>query len=68
VAERDCLLSSVLDQNLAGHKVKENRQVETNVSRWLVTLDTDFYQQRREKPVSRHGKYRSYGENYVEKE
>lgn len=42
--------------------------METDVSRWMVTRDTDFYQQRREKPVSRHGKCLSYGENYVEKE
>jgi len=61
VAESDCCLSSALNVNLGGHKFKEIREVKTDVSPWLVTLDTDFYQQRAENPVSRHGKCLSYG-------
>jgi hypothetical protein len=31
----------VLKQNVGGHKFKEDRVVETAVTRWLVTQDTD---------------------------
>ena len=48
VAESDCCLASAMNQNIGGHKFKENRDVEADVSPWLVTIDTDLYQQRRE--------------------
>lgn len=36
---------SLLKQNPGGHRFKDNREVETAATRWLVAQDTDCFQQ-----------------------
>jgi hypothetical protein len=45
------LLFPELKQNLGGHNFKDNRELETAVTRWLVTEETDLYQQEIKKHV-----------------
>jgi hypothetical protein len=42
-----------LQINLRGHKFKDNREVETFTTRWLITKDTDWFQQEIEKLLPR---------------
>ena len=37
--------STALEQNLAGQKIQDRRDVLTFVPQWLIIHDTDFYQQ-----------------------
>jgi hypothetical protein len=62
----DCHLFTALKQNLGGHKFKDDREVQTVVTRWLITQDTDWYRQWVEKLVTRYDKWLSCGEDYVE--
>jgi hypothetical protein len=41
VAERLSSLSSNEKRDLVGHKFKDNREVQTIVTQWLITQDTD---------------------------
>jgi hypothetical protein len=34
-----------MKQTLSGHRFKDDREVETVVTRWLITPDTDWHQQ-----------------------
>ena len=37
----DCRLFPALKQNLSGHKSQDDRCMETVVTRWLVTMETE---------------------------
>jgi len=41
----DCHLLPALRLNLDGHTFKDDREVETAVTRWLITHATDYCQQ-----------------------
>jgi hypothetical protein len=54
-------------QNLVGHKFKDDRDVETVVTRWLITQDTDgLIQEAVKKLVARYDEYLTCGGGCVE--
>jgi hypothetical protein len=60
-------LFSLLRQNIGGHNLKDDHDVETAVTRRLVTQDTDFCQRGIKKLVPRCDKSVSFGGEHVEK-
>ena len=62
----DCFPLAVLKQNVGGQKLKDDGDVETVVTDWLLTRDTDRYQQEVECLLSRYRKRLSCGGDYVE--
>ena len=48
-----------------GHRLKDNREVQTVATRWLVTQDTDWYQQGMQKLASRYDMCLSCGRDCV---
>ena len=54
-------------QNRPGHKFKGHSEVKIYVARWLITRDTDFYEQSVETFVPLCYKRLGYGGKYVKK-
>ena len=59
-------LPPALKEYLGGHKGKDNRRMETAVSRWLTRREKGFYQQT-EKFVSKYDKYLKCGADCMQK-
>jgi hypothetical protein len=60
-------LFPALKQNLGCEKFKDDSETERVVTWWLITEDTDFYQQRTDKLAPQCDKCVSCGGDYVEK-
>jgi hypothetical protein len=45
---------TALKQNLRGHRFKDSREVDTIVTRWLITQNTGLYRQGIEKLAARY--------------
>jgi len=56
----------VLEQDLAGQKFQDDRDVLTFVPRWLIIHDTEFYQQGIENLIVQKDKCQNCGLDYVE--
>jgi hypothetical protein len=52
----------IVKQNSGGHKVNDGGEVETVVTRWLITLATEIYQQR----IEHLDKLLTFGEDCVQ--
>jgi len=50
------MIVSSLKQNLGGHNIKCDCEVETEVLQWLITQGIDFYQQGTEKLIQQYEK------------
>jgi hypothetical protein len=61
-----CILA--FEQNLDGHKFKDDYKVETAVAWWQITQGWDLHQQGLEKHVSQYGKCLNCGGDYMEKQ
>jgi hypothetical protein len=61
-----CHLFPSLKQNRGGRRFEDDYEVETVVTRWLITQDTDWCQQATEKLVRNCDKWLSFGGKYVE--
>jgi hypothetical protein len=58
-------LSTALEQDLAGQKFKDGRNVLTFVPRWLIIQNTEFYHQGAENPFAQKDKCPNCGLDYV---
>jgi hypothetical protein len=63
----DYHLLPALQLNLDGYTFEDDREVETAVTRWLITPATDCYQQGIVKFNARHDRCISCCRNFVEK-
>jgi hypothetical protein len=55
-----------LKQNFGKHRFKDDCKLETFMIKWLITQDTDFYQQGREELFPAYDKCLSSGRNCVQ--
>jgi hypothetical protein len=53
-AASDYRLFTAIEENLGDHKFKNDRWVETTVTRWHITQDNDWHQHRTDKVVPRY--------------